>query len=66
MPFQECGMTASQALHQLDQMTDSQAVMLATDHVFLVCAGIFVVGASAVWLAPRMRLAGGPAAAGGH
>ncbi|HEX4196061.1 MAG TPA: DHA2 family efflux MFS transporter permease subunit [Caulobacteraceae bacterium] len=60
------GMSAGQALHQLDLMTDGQAVMLATDHVFLVCAGVFVIGASAVWLAPRMRLSGGPAAAGGH
>jgi DHA2 family multidrug resistance protein len=59
------GLSASQALHQLDQITDGQAVMQATDHAFLVLAVIFIVGASAVWLAPRMQLSGGPAA-GGH
>jgi DHA2 family multidrug resistance protein len=59
------GMTAGQALHQLDQMTDSQAVILATDHVFLVCAAVFIMGACAVWLAPRLQLSGQPVA-GGH
>ncbi len=59
------GMTAGQALHQLDQITDSQSVILATDHVFLVCAAVFIMGACAVWLAPRLQLSGQPVA-GGH
>jgi DHA2 family multidrug resistance protein len=59
------GMTAGQALTQLDRMTDSQAVMQATDHVFLVCAVVFIMGACAVWIAPRLQLSGQPVA-GGH
>ena len=31
----------------------SQAVMLATDHIFLVIAMMFVLGAVAVWIAPK-------------
>jgi hypothetical protein len=39
--------------------------MLATDHVFLICAVVFIMGACAVWLAPRLQLSGQPVA-GGH
>ena len=59
------GLTAAQALGQLDRMTDSQSVMLATDHVFLICAVVFIMGACAVWIAPRLQLSGQPVA-GGH
>jgi MFS transporter, DHA2 family, multidrug resistance protein len=59
------GMSAAQALGQLDRMTDSQSVMIATDHVFLVCAAVFIVGACAVWIAPRLQLSGQPVS-GGH
>jgi DHA2 family multidrug resistance protein len=63
--MQAGGMTAAQALGQLDRMTDSQSVMLATDHVFLICAVVFIMGACAVWIAPRLQLSGQPVV-GGH
>jgi DHA2 family multidrug resistance protein len=58
------GMSASQALAQVDQLVQSQAVMLATDHVFLVTSLVFLAGASAVWIAPKPK--GMVSAAGGH
>ena len=58
------GMTADQALGQLDQMTQGQAVMLATNQMFLITALLFVVAAATVWLVPKPGAA--PAAAGGH
>ena len=62
----QAGMTPDQALAQLDSLTQSQAVMLATDQMFLVMAVAFVVAAGMVWLAPKPRIFAGPAAAGGH
>ena len=51
--FRALGMSAAQALEALNNMVQGQAVMLATNHVFLV-TGLFVAGAAAaIWLAPR-------------
>jgi len=63
--FTSLGMTADQAVRQLDALVQSQSVMVATDHIFLISAIMFVVGASAVWLAPKPKAppAGG---GGGH
>jgi len=58
------GMSAGQALAQVDNMVQSQAVMLATDHVFMVTALVFLAGATAVWIAPKPKAMGPPAA--GH
>ncbi|HEX4179859.1 MAG TPA: DHA2 family efflux MFS transporter permease subunit [Caulobacteraceae bacterium] len=58
------GMSAGQALAQVDNMVQGQAVMLATDHVFLVTSLVFLAGATAVWIAPKPK--GAPQAAGGH
>ncbi len=60
------GMTSSQALGQIENLTQGQAVMLATDQMFLVMMVAFIVAAAAVWLAPKPSPFGGPAAAGGH
>jgi MFS transporter, DHA2 family, multidrug resistance protein len=57
------GMTAAQSLRQIDGLVQTQAVMLATDKVFLVTACLFVVAALAVWIAPRPKRT---ALAGGH
>jgi len=59
------GMTPAQALSQLDGVTQSQAVMLATDQMFLILALAFVVAACAVWLAPKPKIYGTPGG-GGH
>ena len=41
------------ALYMLDQVLQSQAVMLATNHIFLVVSFTFIFAASAIWLAPK-------------
>jgi MFS transporter, DHA2 family, multidrug resistance protein len=49
------GSSAGQSLRQLDQLVQTQAVMLATNRVFFVTAFIFLLAAVAVWIAPRAR-----------
>jgi DHA2 family multidrug resistance protein len=58
------GMSAGQALRQVDNLVQGQAVMLATDHVFMVTAFVFLAGATAVWIAPKPKAMVSPA--GGH
>jgi len=61
------GMTHAQALAQLDNMTQSQAVMLAAGQMFLLMTLCFLIAAGVVWLAPQPKLFAGQAAtAGGH
>lgn len=60
------GMTASQALSQIDNLTQSQAVMLATDQMFMVMTLAYLVAACVVWLAPQPRIFGAAPAGGGH
>ena len=47
------GMTHAQAISQLDAITQGQAVMSATDQMFLITSVVFVVAAAVVWLAPK-------------
>ena len=56
------GLSPAQALQQLENLTQSQAVMTATNHMFLVTVVIFLVAAAVVWLSPRAR-GGAPAMA---
>jgi MFS transporter, DHA2 family, multidrug resistance protein len=49
------GMSARQALLQIDNLVQGQAVMLATDHVFMATALVFLAGAAAVWIAPKPK-----------
>ncbi len=58
------GMSADQAVRQLDGLVQTQSVMLATNHIFLISALMFVVGAAAVWLAPKPKAL--PARGAGH
>ena len=58
------GMSAAQALAQLDNLVQGQAVMLATNQMFRLIALVFVVAAAAVWFAPKTKLGGGPPMAG--
>ncbi|HEY2708275.1 MAG TPA: DHA2 family efflux MFS transporter permease subunit [Caulobacteraceae bacterium] len=60
------GMTHAQSLAQIDNLTQSQAVMLATDQMFLVMAVAFVGAAFVVWLAPKPNIFAVPAGGGGH
>jgi DHA2 family multidrug resistance protein len=61
--MQASGMGADQALGQLDGLVQGQAVMLATDHVFLLTTLVFAVGATAVWIAPKPKPVTGPISA---
>lgn len=56
------GLTPEQATGQIDHLVQNQAVMLATNHLFLISAVLFLFAASIVWLAPKPR---GPVALGG-
>ena len=61
------GLSHAQALGQLDNITTTQSVMLATDHMFVLTSLVFVVAAMAVWASPKPNIQmGGPPAAGGH
>ncbi len=59
------GLSAAQALQQLDDMVQSQAVMLATNRMYLILALIIAMVAAGVWLSPKPK---GAVAlgAGGH
>lgn len=43
----------STAMYMLDQILQSQAVMMATNHIFMITAFAFVFSATAIWLAPK-------------
>jgi DHA2 family multidrug resistance protein len=58
------GFSPDQALRQVDGLVQVQSTMLATNHLFLVGASIFVIAASIVWFAPKPRR--GATMGGGH
>jgi len=60
------GLSSNQALNQLDNMTQSQAVMLGTDQMFMIMAVAFAFAACVVWLAPKPKLNMGGPPGGGH
>jgi DHA2 family multidrug resistance protein len=47
------GLTPSQALKSLDELVQSQSVMLATNHIFLIVGAILIVTAAGIWLMPK-------------
>lgn len=55
------GLSHDQAISQIDHLVQTQAVMIATNHIFLISAGIFVVGAMVVWLTPKPQALVAPA-----
>ncbi|HWD67675.1 MAG TPA: DHA2 family efflux MFS transporter permease subunit [Caulobacteraceae bacterium] len=59
------GLSAQQAVAGLDNLVQGQAVMISTDHIFLISGLMFLFGACVVWLAPRPRTQVA-AGAGGH
>jgi DHA2 family multidrug resistance protein len=63
--LQSLGLSAQQALGSIDNLVQGQAVMLATDHIFLISAVLFLAGAALVWLAPKPTAQAAPGA-GGH
>ncbi len=63
--LQRAGLSAQQAVGALNNLVQSQAVMVSTDHIFLISALMFLFGAAVVWLAPKPK-APVAAGAGGH
>jgi DHA2 family multidrug resistance protein len=61
------GLSAEQALAQVNRLVDQQAFMLAANDIFYVSAALFLVLIPLVWLSHPQRGAGGSeAAAGAH
>jgi DHA2 family multidrug resistance protein len=51
--LQDQGLGVNQALHSLDGLVESQSIMLATNHVFLLLGAVVALTAVGVWLMPR-------------
>ena len=56
--LQDQGQSADQALSSLDGMLQSQSLMLATNHMAVLLAGVLALTALGIWLMPRIRAAG--------
>ena len=59
------GLSASQAASQFEALVQQQAVMVATDRMFLIITFILFCAAASVWIAPKPK-PGAKAPAGGH
>jgi DHA2 family multidrug resistance protein len=60
------GMSHDAALGQINNMVQSQSVMIATNQLMLIVAIAFILAACAIWLVPRPTREIDPAQAGGH
>jgi DHA2 family multidrug resistance protein len=63
--LQTMGLSAAQAARQFEGLVQSQAVMVATDRLFLIIAGVLFLAGCTVWIAPKPK-SGARAAPGGH
>ena len=62
--MQSAGMTHGQALGNLDNLVQSQAVMVSTNQVFLAISILMALSVIAIWFGPKpARLVRGPAGA---
>lgn len=57
------GFSLDQARGVIAQLVDKEAFALATSHIFLISAGVFVAAAMIIWLTPRPKRAVGMGAA---
>ncbi len=53
--IQATGLGAARSLRQLENLIQTQAVMLATDRMFLSIGCIMLVGAASIWFVPRPK-----------
>jgi DHA2 family multidrug resistance protein len=51
--LQDKGLGSDQALHALDGLVQSQSIMLATNHTFLLLGAVMTLTAVGIWLMPR-------------
>lgn len=58
------GMSAAQALQQLEGLVQSQAVMIATNKTFFGVALMMIFAATSVWFAPKPKARSGPVPTG--
>ena len=58
------GVAPDMVVPLLDRLVQSQAVMIATNHIFLIIAVCMALSAAGIWLAPKPQNRG--AAPGGH
>ncbi len=49
----QSGMSVSQSTGMVDQLVQTQSVMLSTNTVFMAMAALFAVAALAIWIAPK-------------
>ena len=64
--LQSAGLSAEQALAQLERIVDAQARMLGTNDIFWLSGGLFIVLAAMVWIARPARAIGGAGPARGE
>lgn len=57
------GFSLDQARGVIAQLVDKEAFALATSHIFLISAGVFVAAAMIIWLTPRPKRSVGMGAA---
>jgi MFS transporter, DHA2 family, multidrug resistance protein len=53
------GLNTGQATGTIDRLLQQQAVMLATNRIFIVTVAIFAIAAASIWIAPRPTRAPG-------
>lgn len=53
--LEHLGLSPAEALAAFAQQVAGQATMLATEHVFQISTGLFLLAASTVWLAPKPK-----------
>jgi DHA2 family multidrug resistance protein len=58
------GLGQNQAASLLDNIVQGQAIMLSTNHIFMLVAVLMVVSAGAIWLAPKPKIGVAPAEVG--
>jgi len=51
--FENSGMGVNQALHALDGLVQSQSIMLATNHMFMLLGAVVGLTAVGIWLMPK-------------
>jgi DHA2 family multidrug resistance protein len=50
------GLSMDQARAMIDNLIQSQAIMLSTNHVFIVVSALMAVSAGAIWFAPKPKM----------
>jgi DHA2 family multidrug resistance protein len=55
------GLPHDATIRVLDGLVQNQAVMLATNHAYMLFAVAMALGGALVWLSPRVRISAGPA-----